>query len=103
MATVHPDTTIIFLDEIQECEKALAALKFFAESKVKYNIIAAQTIASKNEKLHYWASRNEAEVDFLLSEEKGIIPCEVKSSDNVKSKSLTAYIAKYKPEYAIKK
>ena len=62
----------------------------------------AQTIASKNEKLHYWASGNEAEVDFLLSEEKGIVPCEVKSSDNVKSKSLSTYIAKYKPEYAIR-
>ena len=62
----------------------------------------AQTIASKNEKLFYWASGNEAEVDFLLSEEKGIIPCEVKSSENVKSKSLSTYINKYKPEYAIR-
>lgn len=62
----------------------------------------AQTIASRNEKLFYWASGNEAEIDFLFSKKKGIIPCEVKSSDNVKSKSLSAYISKYKPEYSIR-
>ena len=62
----------------------------------------AQTITSKNEKLYYWSSGNEAEVDFLLSCETGIIPCEVKSSDNVKSKSLSVYISKYKPEYSIR-
>jgi predicted AAA+ superfamily ATPase len=62
----------------------------------------AQTFASKNYKLHYWSSCNEAEVDFLLSEETGIVPCEVKASENVKSKSLSVYISKYKPQYAIR-
>jgi predicted AAA+ superfamily ATPase len=62
----------------------------------------AQTFASKNKKLYYWTSGNEAEVDFLLSQETGIIPCEVKAADNVKSKSLSIYISKYKPEYSIR-
>jgi len=62
----------------------------------------AQTFVSKNEKICYWSSGNEAEVDFLLSKEEGIIPCEVKSKDNVKSKSLSVYVSKYKPQYAIR-
>ena len=62
----------------------------------------AQTLVSKNEKLYYWSSRNEAEVDFLLSQETGIIPCEVKAADNVKSKSLSAYVSKYNPDYSIR-
>ncbi|MCL2510721.1 MAG: ATP-binding protein [Bacteroidales bacterium] len=62
----------------------------------------AQMFASKNEKLYYWVSGNEAEIDFLLSQETGIVPCEVKAADNVKSKSLSVYISKYKPLYAIR-
>ena len=62
----------------------------------------AQTFASKNEKLHYWNSGSEAEIDFLLSQETGIVPCEVKAADNVKSKSLSVYVSKYKPSYSIR-
>jgi predicted AAA+ superfamily ATPase len=62
----------------------------------------AQTFASKNRKLYYWTSGNEAEIDFLLSQESGIIPCEVKAADNVKSKSLSVYVSKYKPQYAVR-
>jgi predicted AAA+ superfamily ATPase len=62
----------------------------------------AQTFVSKNRKLYYWSSGNEAEVDFLLSQETGIIPCEVKAAENVKSKSLSVYVEKYKPAYAIR-
>jgi predicted AAA+ superfamily ATPase len=62
----------------------------------------AQTFTSVNKKLYYWTSGNEAEVDFLLSQETGIIPCEVKAADNVKSKSLSVYVSKYKPEYSIR-
>ncbi|MDR1653371.1 MAG: DUF4143 domain-containing protein [Prevotellaceae bacterium] len=62
----------------------------------------AQTFVSQNRKLYYWSSGNEAEVDFLLSQETGIIPCEVKAAENVKSKSLNVYVEKYKPEYAFR-
>ena len=62
----------------------------------------AQTLVSGNKKIYYWTSNNEAEVDFLLSQEQGIIPCEVKASENVKSKSLSVYMSKYNPEYSIR-
>lgn len=49
----------------------------------------------------YWESDGKAEVDFIIQDKAGrIIPAEVKSSKNVRSKSLSEYIKKYNPELA---
>jgi uncharacterized protein len=51
--------------------------------------------------LYYWESEGKAEVDFIIQDNAGrIIPVEVKSSNNVRSKSLAEYIKIYKPEIA---
>lgn len=51
----------------------------------------------------YWESQGKAEVDFIVQFPDGkIIPIEVKSSENVKSKSLNQYIMLYNPDYAIR-
>jgi predicted AAA+ superfamily ATPase len=62
----------------------------------------AQTLTANGKKLFYWISGNEAEVDFLLNLDHDIIPCEVKSSDNVKAKSLNEYVKAYKPAYSFR-
>lgn len=63
----------------------------------------AQEFASKEISLYYWESDGNAEVDFLLStNDEGIIPIEVKSGINNKSKSLNVYIEQNKPKYAIR-
>lgn len=63
----------------------------------------AQELASKEISLYYWESDGNAEVDFLLStNDEGIIPIEVKSGINNKSKSLNVYIEQNKPKYAIR-
>jgi predicted AAA+ superfamily ATPase len=47
----------------------------------------------------YWESEGKAEVDFVIQDKNGnIIPIEVKSSENVKAKSLKVYRERYKPE-----
>lgn len=47
---------------------------------------------------YYWESEGKAEVDFIFQDKQGdIIPVEVKSSENVRAKSLIQYIQKYKP------
>ncbi|HNW51530.1 MAG TPA: DUF4143 domain-containing protein, partial [Prolixibacteraceae bacterium] len=52
---------------------------------------------------YYWESKGKAELDFLIQKNDGnIIPIEVKSSDNVRAKSLNQYIAKYNPVYSIR-
>lgn len=65
------------------------------------NYVATQ-LASKNLTLMYWESGNQAEIDFILYNDDGIIPIEVKANDNVTSKSLNVYINRYNPEYAIR-
>lgn len=62
----------------------------------------AQSFVSNKINLHYWKSKNDAEIDFLINIEGSIIPVEVKASINTKSKSLKVYTGKYKPEYAIR-
>jgi hypothetical protein len=43
----------------------------------------------------YWLSDGKAEVDFLIQYKDQVIPIEVKSVENVRSKSLTIYQQKY--------
>jgi predicted AAA+ superfamily ATPase len=63
---------------------------------------AAQTFFSKGLELYYWASGNQAEVDFVLNLQGHVIPVEVKASDNVRSRSLQVYMERYRPHYAIR-
>lgn len=52
---------------------------------------------------YYWkAPKGTYEIDFIIMREGKIIPIEVKSADNTRSKSLDYYIKRYQPEYAIK-
>ena len=50
----------------------------------------------------YWESGNAAEVDFIIYNDDGIIPIEVKANDNVSSKSLNVYVKRYNPKYSIR-
>lgn len=42
--TIQPDSTLIILDEIQECPQALASLKYFCEKKNEYHLAAAGSL-----------------------------------------------------------
>lgn len=65
------------------------------------NYVANQLISNGHD-LYYWTNTNQSEIDFLLYNDDGIIPIEVKSADNTQSKSLKNYMAKYNPKYAIR-
>lgn len=65
------------------------------------NYVATQLVASGNP-LIYWESGNKAEIDFILYNDDGIIPIEVKANDNVRSQSLNIYMERYKPKYGIR-
>ena len=51
---------------------------------------------------YYWKSGNMAEVDFVAQFDDKIIPIEVKSALNVKSRSLSVYRDKYRPEISVR-
>jgi len=50
----------------------------------------------------YWKSGNKAEIDFLIQHENIIIPVEVKSDENIRSKSLAFYRKKFNPQLSIR-
>lgn len=74
---------------------------FIFKGAITENYVA-QTLLSKKYDLFYWRSNFDAEIDFILQKEVGIIPIEVKASINTKSKSLNEYMQKYQTNYAIR-
>lgn len=62
----------------------------------------AETLKIKKYNLYYFKIDNKLEIDFLIYKENGIIPIEVKASDNIKSTSLNNYIKMFNPKYAIR-
>ncbi len=50
----------------------------------------------------YWTSGNAAEVDFILQFQNDLIPIEVKSEANIKSRSLNLFQQKFKPRLRIR-
>ena len=61
------------------------------------NFIAQELLYYGYEKLFYWTSRSDAEVDFILERANQIFPIEVKSGLSRNKKSLRSYADKYKP------
>jgi|GEM_PF-33168 len=49
----------------------------------------------------YWVSGNEAEVDFLVTTDSGVMPIEVKSGERYRAASLAEYIDRYSPDIAV--
>ena len=62
-----------------------------------------QSLLTQTENIpRYWTSENTAELDFILPYKNEIIPIEVKSGENIKSKSLAVYRKTYQPRVSIR-
>ena len=62
-----------------------------------------QALVSNNIRPNYWSSQGTAELDFAFQDAHGnIIPVEVKSSDKVRSKSLSVFVSKYVVPYSVR-
>lgn len=75
--------------------------EFMFKGAITENYVACMLAQNKYDLL-YWKSKSDAEIDFLITTDRGIIPIEVKSAENTKSKSLNEYIKKFQPEFAIR-
>ena len=66
-------------------------------------LLLRQKLRSKAAKLHYWRTKDKAEVDFVIEDGKRVIPLEVKYKHLKQDKvppSLRSFINKYNPEQA---
>ena len=63
----------------------------------------ASALVSNGYTPYYWESEGKAEIDFLIQTRNGaVITVEVKSSENVRSKSLVQFISRYTPQFSIR-
>lgn len=78
--------------------------RLFTEFKgaLTENYILQSMIRQFEGKPRYWSSGNTAEIDFLIQCENEIIPVEVKSDVNIRSKSLSVYRKAYSPTLSIR-
>ncbi|NII27818.1 ATP-binding protein [Pseudoflavitalea sp. X16] len=78
--------------------------RLFTEFKgaLTENYVLQHLIANFEGIPRYWTSGNQAEVDFLIQAKNEIIPIEVKSDENIRSKSLAIYHNQYHPSVRIR-
>ena len=78
--------------------------KLFTEFKgIISEQFVLQQLVNKSYKAYYWNPENaRSEIDFLIQKNNLIIPIEVKSSENLTSKSLKVYKEKFNPDCAIR-
>lgn len=78
---------------------------YIFKGEIAENYVAQQFI-SNNITLQYYKidqkNNENMEIDFILYNDDGLIPVEVKSDDNTKSNSLKKYINRYNPNYAVR-
>ena len=74
---------------------------FIYKGEIAENYVANQLIFNSIP-VYYWATASNSEIDFIIYNEDGIIPIEVKAGEKTQSKSLNVYINKYKPNYSIR-
>ena len=63
-----------------------------------------QELRTDSEKyIGYWTNeRSTSEVDFVIQDQSEVIPIEVKSGENLRSKSFRLFCEKFKPEFAVR-
>jgi hypothetical protein len=78
--------------------------RLFTEFKgaIIENYILQSLAAQFDDLPRYWTSGNSAEVDFVIQYKNEIIPIEVKSDENIKSRSLQVYHQKFNPKLRIR-
>ena len=88
---IIPDDILYLSDELNDFKGGMTENYV----NIHLNINSYTTYFWKNEK-------GTSEIDFVIARDGKIIPIEVKSSNNTRSKSLDYYIKTYKPEYSIR-
>ena len=78
--------------------------RFFTEFKgaLTENYILQSLVNQYEIVPRYWTSGNMAEIDFLVQYQNEIIPVEVKSDLNIRSKSLVFYRKEFNPKISIR-
>jgi predicted AAA+ superfamily ATPase len=91
MSKLPPEALLTRTDMFKEFKGALTE-----------NYALCEIVNLQGDAPYYWKSGNTAEVDFVAQFGMDIVPIEVKSGRNDKSRSLTEYRKKYTPRVSVK-
>lgn len=109
----NPDYFKLFINDVGLLS-ALLEIKFndilldkpyIYKGEIAENYVAQQFVSNNITLQYYKIDKNNnenMEIDFILYNDDGIIPIEVKADDNTKSNSLKKYINRYNPKYSIR-
>lgn len=70
--------------------------------RIFYENYIAQILCSKNKTFGFWESSSSAHLEFILNDGENVVPIEIKTANNSKSKSMSVYIEKNNPTYSIR-
>ncbi|MFT3949941.1 MAG: AAA family ATPase [Agriterribacter sp.] len=78
--------------------------RLFSEFKgaLTENFVLQHLVSQFEPTPRYWASGTQAEVGFIIQSGNEVIPAEVKSDENIRSRSLTIYHQQYNPPLRIR-
>ncbi len=78
--------------------------RLFTEFKgiLTENYVLQSLVRQFGNDIYYWTSGNQAEIEFMFQYGEKIIPVEAKSAISTKSKSLSEYRKKYRPELSLR-
>lgn len=88
-----------------DSESLLEGNRIFTEFKgaLAEQYVHQQIVCSTPYIPYYYSNqKSRNEIDFLLQIKSNVIPIEVKAEENLRSKSLRAYVDKFEPAYAIR-
>lgn len=74
---------------------------FIYKGNIAENYVAEQLFINEVT-VYYWFPTSSEEIDFIIYNNDGIIPIEVKAGDSSKSKSLISYTKQFNPKYSIR-
>ncbi|MEZ3447039.1 MAG: DUF4143 domain-containing protein [Lachnospiraceae bacterium] len=107
-----PDVEKAYQECMAACEKSIENFAFESILKKELSELyrgslaenyTAQTLRAKGYELYYWTNDSPAaELDFVIQKQGKIIPIEVKSGENVRSKSLQHFTKMYAPDEIVR-
>jgi hypothetical protein len=66
------------------------------------NYVMSQLVATRETSVFYYSNEAKLEIDFLIQRGCDVIPIEVKSAENLRSKSLSTFIASHPEMHALR-
>lgn len=82
----------------------LVAENGMSESKGAFteNFVMSQLVASTGQSVFYYSSNGKLELDFLIQHGTDIVPIEAKAEENLRSKSLSTFVAQHPGMHGIR-